>query len=1000
MESSRRSSGEIREALSGEAASQGQPQAAWIEAIVDLARRHKVRMLLDSPCGDAAWVTSLAAHVDLYAGFHVDPTLLRERVLLEHDFGGRVQFHFADPTVDQLPKADLVVCRNGLERLTEEQALLALARIAASRGRWLLASTYPNVTVNAPGELGGWRPLNLVRAPFSLPEPVELIEGGPNGGCLGLWDLHAVSAVLPRPSPPPSVIMLRPPGATIDPALNEPHVPTFSEPPAAEAAGARASGTYPEPEAEPDLELIVRPGLWTASSVIPLAAAPDLLVEFEVLGGPGVEVEIQLIRERAGGGSGKLAWYSVHRGQLAREHRAVALSSFFEVEGFTPGPEDGVYLRAKGLGADPCRVRLSRFRVRPRQAAGVDAPTKRDRKRKMSAGARAAVQVALSGAHQALGPTPAATLSNQAMAAEARARLLSEWGNTKTTLSQRCFFLDEPIAFDFEVVRLAGPPFTASAVAKASLSIQGWSSRAKVSIKAEWVSTDVVRGRATAEDLVVGEALRNAHGPGEHHRSQTCDLVLTMGGALISCGQILTASMPRPERLVLNLGSKDDLSPGLIGLDVRPFRKDGVESVMWDFGSGLSFAADGELDGVTVSHALMYTDLQTAKRFMRDTFRALKSEAVLRVTEDDARVHFADECTYARLVTDPSVLCALLREAGFEPELVDPHTTYSAFPEVMRRLHMTSWNELAGADSASRIFFVEGVKPLHHYAVATTRIRDPLKGLAAENIIDHNQFALLPNASFLRLGGVRSSFTADPFLFRKDGRFYLFFEARANPACIGVAESADGLVWEKPRVCLKPATHRSFPFVFEWEGEVYMIPESAADENVALLKAVQFPDTWERVRTLVEGKPFADGSIITVDGVHYLFVWAQTKLLIYFSTNLLEGEFRPHPCNPAAQGPRLGRPGGKPFRAGGELYRPAQDCERYYGERVHLMKILELTPDRYAEEVFEENFIEGDLAHGALSWKAKIHHYDVLELGPDEWLCAFDGTGILANSIR
>jgi hypothetical protein len=47
---------------------------------------------------------------------------------------------------------------------------------------------------------------------------------------------------------------------------------------------------------------------------------------------------------------------------------------------------------------------------------------------------------------------------------------------------------------------------------------------------------------------------------------------------------------------------------------------------------------------------------------------------------------------------------------------------------------------------------------------------------------------------------------------------------------------------------------------------------------------------------------------------------------------------------------RSSRPGGTPFIHEGELILPVQDCSRTYGGAIRLLRIDELTPDRFVAE--------------------------------------------------
>ena len=69
--------------------------------------------MLDAPCGEIGWIANRVAGVD-YTGADIVPALTaanRDRALRDN-FGG--SFVTADITRDDLPRADLVLCRDCL----------------------------------------------------------------------------------------------------------------------------------------------------------------------------------------------------------------------------------------------------------------------------------------------------------------------------------------------------------------------------------------------------------------------------------------------------------------------------------------------------------------------------------------------------------------------------------------------------------------------------------------------------------------------------------------------------------------------------------------------------------------------------------------------------------------------------------------------------------------------------------------------------------------------
>jgi len=54
----------------------------------------------------------------------------------------------------------------------------------------------------------------------------------------------------------------------------------------------------------------------------------------------------------------------------------------------------------------------------------------------------------------------------------------------------------------------------------------------------------------------------------------------------------------------------------------------------------------------------------------------------------------------------------------------------------------------------------------------------------------------------------------------------------------------DGL-WKLPVKVLERDYHLSYPFLFEWNGNLYMIPETKGNKAIELYRCTRFPNKWE-----------------------------------------------------------------------------------------------------------------------------------------------------------
>lgn len=82
------------------------------------------------------------------------------------------------------------------------------------------------------------------------------------------------------------------------------------------------------------------------------------------------------------------------------------------------------------------------------------------------------------------------------------------------------------------------------------------------------------------------------------------------------------------------------------------------------------------------------------------------------------------------------------------------------------------------------------------------------------------QFRVIPNT--LRY------WCADPFVKDIDGHTFILFEMYDRLKGKGLIgyRKFDGIKWGKPKVLIEDATHLSYPFVYEENGKMYIMPES------------------------------------------------------------------------------------------------------------------------------------------------------------------------------
>lgn len=215
-------------------------------------------------------------------------------------------------------------------------------------------------------------------------------------------------------------------------------------------------------------------------------------------------------------------------------------------------------------------------------------------------------------------------------------------------------------------------------------------------------------------------------------------------------------------------------------------------------------------------------------------------------------------------------------------------------------------------------------------------------------------------SSFKRLTPPTDRVWADPFVVKENDRYVILFEehllSRKHAHLCAMYLEADG-TFTQARVILERPYHLSYPFVFKYEHQWYMIPETRGNRSVELYRAIEFPWRWEFYKILISGLEAVDATLWAEGGQWWMFVGVQekrgayswTNLHLYYSEDPVQGAWRPHPLNPVVEDVRSSRPGGCLYRHQGKLIRPAQDGSIRYGYGLHLNEVVTLTTNYYEE---------------------------------------------------
>ena len=187
---------------------------------------------------------------------------------------------------------------------------------------------------------------------------------------------------------------------------------------------------------------------------------------------------------------------------------------------------------------------------------------------------------------------------------------------------------------------------------------------------------------------------------------------------------------------------------------------------------------------------------------------------------------------------------------------------------------------------------------------------------------------------------------ADPFLVSENGVVYLFFERYDRTRKRGelaVAVVNENLSITDAECIISRPYHLSFPNVFKYKNQYYIIPETQSNHTIEIYKAVNFPYKWELHKTILNNISAVDTIILNKDDDGLIL---HTSVAELDSCNVenwmiqLDNAFNVLGSKKIKDFSEYGnRNGGSLVSENGFLYRIGQDCRNgEYGKGLVIYK--------------------------------------------------------------
>ena len=155
----------------------------------------KIKTILDYGCGDGRWMSAVALFGATYLGVDIIP----EAIAHARDTSSTESrtYEVIDPETYDVPRADLIICKDVLQHLPDSEARSLIARLTAKAKYVLFVNDGPHgdEPVNGACDRGGWRRLDL--AALGVPGRVVLDGFGnePDHKQAFLWSAKETSSM-------------------------------------------------------------------------------------------------------------------------------------------------------------------------------------------------------------------------------------------------------------------------------------------------------------------------------------------------------------------------------------------------------------------------------------------------------------------------------------------------------------------------------------------------------------------------------------------------------------------------------------------------------------------------------------------------------------------------------------------------------------------------------------------------------------------------------------
>ncbi|MFK5878236.1 MAG: hypothetical protein QM478_01935 [Flavobacteriaceae bacterium] len=264
--------------------------------------------------------------------------------------------------------------------------------------------------------------------------------------------------------------------------------------------------------------------------------------------------------------------------------------------------------------------------------------------------------------------------------------------------------------------------------------------------------------------------------------------------------------------------------------------------------------------------------------------------------------------------------------------------------------------------------------------------------LIAYQFGDESKISLFNFETIKKIIPPKDRFWADPIVIFENDTYYVFIEELLyanDKGHISVFEIHKNGSVTQPVKIIENDYHMSYPFVFKYEEDYYMIPETSHNSTIDLYRAKNFPYEWKFEKTIFNNIQATDTTLVYANHKWWMFTSIKefengtydNVLSIFYADNPIKGNWKAHEQNIVKNDIENSRQGGPFFKGNDCLYRISQNGMNTYGFGYNIHKVIELSETTFKEELVNNYTAtdKGIIGVHTFNKVENIQVYDVLK---------------------